>query len=431
MQDRAPLAGFTRDTSLQHVFRPDGIPLAAPGRIAELDALRGIAALGVLLYHFTSIYGRWIGEPYARIPEFRAGYFGVELFFVISGFVIVASARRAASLREFAWSRAARLLPAYWVAVLGTSAVLRLDPLHTLEAPTAAEILVNLTMLQDFLAVRRVDAVYWTLAQELAFYALLLAALRGAARSGLRLEWFCLLWLAAALAVRLSGAALPPPLATATLLHFGQFFIIGICLCVVLLGRPAGVTWLALGWALLMPALGIQPGVPAEEGEHYLPMTLGCAALFWAALRFRPRALSHPALLFLGRISYPLYLLHCSIGWVAMNALRADGLGEAAALLAAILVSLLLATAVHLLVERPAQRGLRALAGHGAAGVPGRGSPGIPGRSAPGVPRRSAPGVPRHGAPDGPGRGVPGASRAARPGNDLPGHVAGAQPVPP
>jgi len=85
------------------------------GRIEELDALRGLAAFAVMLYHYTAGEGPRLNraELLVSVPW---GHFGVQLFFVISGYVILMTVRRVRTAGEFAVSRFARLYPAFWVA---------------------------------------------------------------------------------------------------------------------------------------------------------------------------------------------------------------------------------------------------------------------------------------------------------------------------
>ena len=61
------------------------------GRLAYLDGMRGVAILLVLLFH---AFARWpdlvpYGDQYQSVPLFRVGFIGVNLFFIISGFVIL------------------------------------------------------------------------------------------------------------------------------------------------------------------------------------------------------------------------------------------------------------------------------------------------------------------------------------------------------
>src|SRR5262250_3203475 len=75
-------------------------------RLEELDVLRGLAALAVVVFHYSGHATRYFtGFPF----HFTVGLHGVELFFVISGFVIFMTLERTARLRDFAVSRFSRL----------------------------------------------------------------------------------------------------------------------------------------------------------------------------------------------------------------------------------------------------------------------------------------------------------------------------------
>jgi peptidoglycan/LPS O-acetylase OafA/YrhL len=326
-------------------------------RLHGLDALRGIAALLVLLFHYTTFgCGDGLACQPRTIPVIWFGYYGVELFFVISGFVIFWTLHRNPSLPDFAVSRFARLFPAYWAAVLATTLVLHLDPLRTLEAPGPGEVAVNLTMLQSFLRVRAVDVVYWTLACELAFYAWTAALVHATARTGVRFEWFCLAWLAAAVALRQSGVFLPYRVAIVTLAHFGQFFVIGMCLFAIAGRRHSPLTVATLGGAVgacLQELPDTSPIAELGRSASYFPAAVACTALVWGAVRFRPAFLESRLLLFLGRVSYPLYLVHAAIGYVVLRHLWSWGVDHATSILVALWLSVGLAYLIHVAAEVP------------------------------------------------------------------------------
>ena len=89
-------------------------------RIKFLDGLRGIAILLVVLYH---AYTRWgVILPYknkfSEIFVFKYGYLGVELFFLISGFVILMSLEKCSSFPQFIYKRWVRLFPGMLVATI-------------------------------------------------------------------------------------------------------------------------------------------------------------------------------------------------------------------------------------------------------------------------------------------------------------------------
>ncbi|WP_076068643.1 acyltransferase family protein [Sphingomonas montana] len=320
-------------------------------RLVELDALRGLAALAVMLFHFTTRYA----ELYPAAPPTRWsvpwGHHGVELFFAISGFVIFVTLERSRTLADFAVSRASRLFPAYWTAILLTSAVMLLAGRgDLLRSPT--EIAVNLTMLQGFVRVAPIDAAYWTLSIELAFYAVM--ALLWRCDLFRRIDvvlfgWLLLPWIWA-YAPALTGHT--PSWLLGLLLIQAQipWFAIGIAAYRLHVGAAGRATWVIA--AALVTIAGCEGSFALFVA---LPVTL---AMLLVALR-GTALLRWPPLVRLGGISYSLYLLHQNIGHALIAALEARGVAPDLAVAAAIGVAVLLATAVTHGIERPALHAVR------------------------------------------------------------------------
>ncbi|MGP4018699.1 acyltransferase family protein [Saccharopolyspora sp. 5N708] len=148
-------------------------PGGRPARLHEIDLLRITAALAVVFYHYTfSGFGKGLTEvDFPSASEFtRYGYLGVDLFFVISGFVVLMSALNRKP-EQFVISRIVRLYPAYWVAVTLTSIVSVLFS-PDLFPVSPVQYLANMTMFNSPLGVASVDVVYWTLWAEPRFYLL-------------------------------------------------------------------------------------------------------------------------------------------------------------------------------------------------------------------------------------------------------------------
>ena len=101
-------------------------------RFAELDSLRGIAALLVMLSHYTWAYDYHFGTLGDHFFQFPYGDFGVQVFFIISGFVIFMSLEKAKSIKEFIIGRFTRLYPTYWFCMVLTLVVIILFPVPTL-----------------------------------------------------------------------------------------------------------------------------------------------------------------------------------------------------------------------------------------------------------------------------------------------------------
>lgn len=142
------------------------------GRLTFLDALRGIAALTVVVQHIGEY--QWVGLLGFSSHWFRPGEFGVLVFFLCSGFIIPASLERRNDLVEFWINRVFRLWPLYLL-VLG-AILLSFDLSARIAPPTGYRVvedsLLNLTMLQVFSTRPLVIGASWTLGYELVFYLL-------------------------------------------------------------------------------------------------------------------------------------------------------------------------------------------------------------------------------------------------------------------
>jgi peptidoglycan/LPS O-acetylase OafA/YrhL len=339
---------------------PDRRREDAGRRLAGLDALRGIAALSVVLYHFTCWYpevahapwhaaSMWIAWPY--------GHLGIELFFLISGFVILMTLERSGGIGDFAFARFARLFPGYWTALALTVASLAATGAVGLQ-PTPLEIAANLTMAPALFWVAPVDGAWWTLAHELAFY-----TLAGAAYflwKPRRIEFFCLAWLVPALAYRLHGGTLfPYPSGLLLAAQFAPLFVLGMLVYRTHQGRASALTFIACGAALALLITGPQWSFRPITGAAYVAVILALTLLVGAAASGRLPFLDVRPLRFLGEISYTLYLTHHVIGFLAITALEAGDLDPNIAVALTLAMAIALAWTLTFFIERPVQRHLR------------------------------------------------------------------------
>ena len=145
-------------------------------RVSGLDVLRGIAALVVVLFHYTAKLPDFYPMAKTSPIVFEYGFYGVHLFFIVSGFVILMSLERREG-KGFVQSRFIRLYPLFWASVILTHLVLSLNEFIPYDISTSA-LLVNFTMLQDYARVPAVDGVYWSLSYELGFYAFMYAVFK-------------------------------------------------------------------------------------------------------------------------------------------------------------------------------------------------------------------------------------------------------------
>ncbi|MCK7623028.1 acyltransferase [Streptomyces sp. RS10V-4] len=394
----APLAAPVRTADDAAGAGPAAVPdPAIPGRgrsggtarLRALDGLRLVAALMVAAYHYGGRNGdisrAWGASPAREFPAlsgaFAYGCLGVQIFFVISGFVICLSgwapptahgpspgrsAPGLRRLRSFAASRVARLYPAYWVAVLLVTAVFAL-PWVAFKALSPSDVLTNLTMLQSPLGVHRVLGVCWTLWAEMRFYALfaLCVVLPGATRG--RVVLFCAGW---TLAAALAQSAHDPFLNTVLMPQYAPFFIGGVGLYLLhRYGAKDLVAWTIVlaGWLIgqhyAVAGLWHAPSAHAfsyrSAAVVIALVTAGFALVAAVALGAFRRA-DWRWLTVAGALTYPFYLVHEHLGWVVLGALhRGAGLPAYATLPLTVALMLLLAWLLHRCVERPLTPRLR------------------------------------------------------------------------
>ena len=138
-------------------------------RESELDAMRGIAAFLVVLFHYSGLTG-------FNLPFLKYGVTGVDLFFLISGYVIFLTLEKTATIRDFIVSRISRIYPSYLVMIPIT--VITMHLLSKAPLPSFKVILGNICMMQPVFLVTYIDDVYWTLTVEIQFYIFMLLIYR-------------------------------------------------------------------------------------------------------------------------------------------------------------------------------------------------------------------------------------------------------------
>src|SRR6476661_3988433 len=337
-------------------------PLDASRRYPELDLLRFLASLAVVLLHFTYSMPlvAHIGPAFPTLGGvFRYGYLAVDLFFMISGFVVLRSARHK-SLVQFAAARVVRLYPAYWLSCLLTFAGLYFSGMGG--SGMGRQLLFNLTMLHEFFGYESLNGVYWSLTYELTFCFLV----------GLIIGCRLWPWLFGVVLGWLAYTAVAGPLPAGHLFSYlfipkhSAYFIAGMLF--YLLQARETAAWklhaallFAFGLALRSDRAERQLAQQLFHDAPLSPVVSGvvisiCFLVFYAIvagwLRLRP----HPAWTWLGLLTYPLYLLH-GLGAVPLKLL--NGKVDRYLLLAGTLALVLLVSALaHVWVERPLSKAL-------------------------------------------------------------------------
>jgi peptidoglycan/LPS O-acetylase OafA/YrhL len=349
---------------------------ASGGFRKDVEGLRAIAIVAVLLCH-------------AGIPAFAGGYVGVDVFFVISGFLITRlllgelGRHGTISIPRFYARRAKRLLPlsALLLGTVGVLSMILLSPLRAVEV--SGDIISSATYTANWhFAAQSVDYFaqdiepspvlhLWSLAIEEQFYlvwpALMLGVTWYQRRKGRQIRgilWLALvLVFAGSLAFGIAYTNSEP--AAAYFSTFGRAWELALGGCLALLGavrlhRAAAV---AIGWAgvgaILYAALAFDSTTPFPGVAALVP-TMGTAALILAGSTIRPPAkaaaatpLSLRPVRYVGRISYSWYLWHwpalvfAAVIWGPLSALAGC---------AVVLASLLPTVLSHHIIEDPVRR---------------------------------------------------------------------------
>ena len=337
-------------------------PASIPDRVETLDLLRLFAAFSVLLYHY-SFRGAagddmtWLSVP-AIAPVTKYGFFGVQLFFVISGFVISYSAA-GRNVRQFAVARAARIYPGFLAGMTFSFVALLL-----IGAPEArvslTQWVANLAILSPALKQPFMDGVYWSIVYELVFYVWISAAIA----TGLfprRLPVIVAAWLVIALANEtVLGSGIVRRLFVT---DDAAFFAAGVMLYVLYSGRRSIWNWALLAAATVAAALQADWSTDWSRQHFGVPyshiavmaVAAGAVAMVGVALLVRRTPVPAKLALAIGGLTYPLYLIHQMVGYAIFN--RLHGVLPAPILLAAV-AALMLAAAwmIYRFAERPGQR---------------------------------------------------------------------------
>jgi peptidoglycan/LPS O-acetylase OafA/YrhL len=342
-------------------------PAAERGRVETLDLLRAVAVLAVLFYHYAfrgaAADGFTDVSLPALIPLAKYGSLGVQLFFVISGFVIAYSAEGRTAI-GFAIARVARIYPAFLFCMTVTFVITLAIGAPRFEA-SAGQWLANLIIVAPALKQPFMDGAYWSIVNEITFYGwvFVLIAL-GLFRRGI--VAIVIVWIALSMV-------------NEALLHSGLlrrlfvtdqsgFFCAGLVLYEIFRGRRDRTVMLLLALAALTAIDQAFIGA-AWDRAHYqtefdslVIAAITLASIGAVALAMQVRRLPIPAgvIVAIGGLTYPFYLLHQHIGYMLLNTFA--GRGSPALLIAAVMLAMLLGSwLVWLVVERPAQRWLKAI----------------------------------------------------------------------
>lgn len=279
-------------------------------RIKELDGLRGIAILTVVIFHYFYRYNDLYNHIDVIYDWANYGQYGVWLFFIISGFVIYSSLDRVSNSLAFIYSRFIRLYPAYWFCVVITFTVVSFFGLDGREV-TLSDMLINLSMLQMFIGVPHVDGAYWSLTVELIFYFWIFILLKS--KSVDKIEIFLVLFLAISFICKVYIPDVNKYFKFIVMVEYSPLFCLGVSLYLFFINQRRIINSCVSFFSVAVLIID-------KSADVQLVMLI-VVSLFIAGVNGYISVLRSKVLLFFGYISYPFYLLHQNVGYVILNML--------------------------------------------------------------------------------------------------------------
>lgn len=333
----------------------------------NLHLLRVIAALGVVYFHTTSDAGLGL--------DWDVGSRGVDVFFVISGFIIAYIGT--SKPEQFFRRRLIRVVPFYWAATLVVFAVVTVAP-HVFRTTTSSvpHLVASLLFIPHELKGEMMPTLLlgWSLNFEMFFYVLFAMAL------GISQKYsplVCVGWIVAfvvAIHTVASGNAITDFYARPIVLEFcygiGVFYLVSWCSArkdrLALLGALRGVLLLVLAGSLV--ALNVLEQYYRDEIPRYLIAGIPSFFIVASALlleRIWGITTNNRLIYLLGEASYIIYLVHPYIIFTVLRVVVKDASALPSPVLAGLIAGLLaltsaIAIAIHVWFEKPVMAYLRA-----------------------------------------------------------------------
>jgi peptidoglycan/LPS O-acetylase OafA/YrhL len=297
-----------------------------PDHFYEIDLLRFLAILAVVFFHYTFRGSAADDMTVLAYPGLyrvtKYGYLGVELTFMISGFVILLTAFKK-SPAAFAIARVVRLYPAFW-ACCSITFLATLAFRATRYTVSFKQYLMNMTMLNGFLGVDFVDGAYWILMVEILFYFWIFMILL--LRQGKNIKYILGLWLCLGMVL---SAHKVKYLNVVFLSDYISYFIAGGTFYLIYSEGLSFYNLFLMFASYLGSSMDASKMLMIRESHFQTPFSQNVVLLalasfylfFFGVATRRTRNLAFKHFLWLGALTYPLYLLHQNIGFMIFNRL--------------------------------------------------------------------------------------------------------------
>lgn len=315
-------------------------------RLVELDCLRGISAILIMLFHYTTRYEQLFGFKESNIISFSYGKYGVQFFLMTSGFVMMYSYKNRFNIKDFLLKKFFRLYPAYIVSITLIFIILTIYPLAG-RSVGFKEYLINITMLQGFFDVAYVDGAHWYLNIEIIFAIWSCIFLYIISKSNkeivIKILWS---WIIILILFKVFSVHIPfKRIINALLLIDYSPFIISGMIFYYLKEKVNGEKYLLLIICLLLIIL---------RGDYKLALaTIFLFIIFNLLIYNKLNFKYNKILIFIGEISYPLYLIHQNIGYVIINFLQSKGFNYIFSIIISCGISIIISFIISYVIEKP------------------------------------------------------------------------------
>lgn len=322
-------------------------------RIIGIDIIRGLACILVILFHYTTRYEELFSPKQSYYITVPYGYIGVSVFFIISGFLTTINIKSSKNIFSFGYKRIIRLYPTYWVSIIITFIVSYFFlPERSISAKA---FIVNFTMMQGFFNFPFVDGAHWTLMYEIIFYFIIGSIIM--LRKTKNMLNIGLAWQMISLCLSILNSYLDNSLIsilyTMTISRYAHMFIVGIAFSSLYRKKAEKLSYITIGLSLINQFI--------NHEFIYLVFYAIIILLFYLILfggktdKIFTNKFFLP-ILFISKISYPLYLIHQNIGYAILKFLN-NWIGNIQLLvMVPIIVSVLLAYILHEFVEIPSSK---------------------------------------------------------------------------
>ncbi|MGS2724282.1 acyltransferase family protein [Porticoccus sp. GXU_MW_L64] len=339
-------------------------------KFKAIHGMRGLAAISVVIFHLSgNIQPQFQGHFFDfALKIFSYGYLGVPIFFVISGFVISYSTASAqVNFRyfgNFVLRRSIRLDITYWASIMLALVLLAIKNKFLDQSevfPSVGTILLNMFYLQELMEADPViSVVYWTLCLEVQFYLFYILSIWGAQKISIfhsygvnvisccSLGFYSILLDLGFCENNINGL----------FVSNWHYFLMGVLACNVVRGLPFShhvfISWLVI--EVLFQGF--------FKFKEYAVAGVLCSVLIFLMWKYElmDKLFNGRKLMYLGTVSYPLYLVHPDIGWKVISFakyLMNDSVSSWQAgiiLIIGVYISIIVAHIFHLLFEVPTQR---------------------------------------------------------------------------